>query len=452
MGEAKLPRVAVVGRPNVGKSTLVNRLAGLKQSIVGPVAGLTRDRLSVEAAWNGRRFSLNDTGGLIEEALSSGSSDTITGKVAASALGAIESADLVMFVVDGQAGVTADELALVSRLRRVDVPIVVVANKVDNQRDELEVGTLWSLGLGEPFPVSALHGRGSGELLDRIVELLPEQDEQSESLEIACICIVGRPNAGKSSLFNKLIGQELSIVHHEPGTTRDSVDSLVELDSKMYRFVDTAGIRRRSKTHDVEIYSASRTRQAIDRSDLAIMVVDVKDGATSQDQRIARQVAEAGVGVIIALNKWDRLEDEEEAKLAERSIADRLEFVKHATLIRTSALTKRGVGKIFPAIDHVLETRKNRVPTAPLNELIAQAQQKAPPPGVGAFHSKVLYATQAETSPPTFVLFTTGPLVLSWQRFIERRLREEFDFSGNPIKIVVRERERDGSRRKAKKG
>lgn len=451
MTEARLPRVAVVGRPNVGKSTLVNRLAGRKQSIVGPVAGLTRDRLSVEAEWGGRRFSLNDTGGLIEEALDSDATNTITGKVAAAALSAIESADLVMFVVDGQSGVTADELALVGRLRRVSAPIVVVANKVDNQRDELEVGALWSLGLGEPYPVSALHGRGSGELLDRIVELLPQVDAESEALEIPCICIVGRPNAGKSSLFNQLIGEERSIVHHEPGTTRDSVDSLVELDGKMYRFVDTAGIRRRSKTHDVEIYSASRTRQAIERSDLAIMVVDINEGATSQDQRIARQVAEAGVGVIIALNKWDKLDDEEEAKIAERTITDRLEFVKHATLIRTSALTKRGIGKIFPAIDHVLETRKRRVPTAALNDLIGKAQQKAPPPGVGAFHSKVLYATQAETAPPTFVLFTTGILAVSWQRFLERRLREEYDFSGNPIKIVVRERERDGSRRKAKK-
>lgn len=451
MTEANLPKVAVVGRPNVGKSTLVNRLAGRRDSITGPAPGLTRDRLSVEAEWQGRHFMLNDTGGLIEQALGSDSSATITGKVAASALSAIDSADLVLFLVDGQAGVTSDDLALVSRLRKVKAPVVVVANKVDSQRDEMEVSTFWSLGLGEPSPVSAQHGRGTGDLLDRIIELLPETSAQEESIEIPCISVVGRPNVGKSSLFNQLIGEERSIVHHEPGTTRDSVDSLIEIDGSKYRFVDTAGIRRRSKTHDVEIYSASRTRQAIDRSDLAVLVVDARDGATAQDQRIARQVAEAGVGAIIALNKWDLIKDPEEAKIAERSVGDRLQFVDYATLIRTSALTTRGVGKIFPEIDRVLETRNRRVGTADLNELIQQAQQKAPPPGVGAFHSKILYATQASTAPPTFVLFTTGTLAVSWQRFLERRLREEFDFAGNPINMVIRERTRDGSRAKARK-
>jgi GTPase len=451
MTEANLPRVAVVGRPNVGKSTLVNRLAGRRDSITGPAPGLTRDRLSVEAEWQGRHFMLNDTGGLIEQALGSNSSGTITGKVAAAALSAVDSADLVLFLVDGQAGVTSDDLALVSRLRKVRAPVIVVANKVDSQRDELEISNFWSLGLGEPSPVSAQHGRGTGDLLDRMIELLPETSAHEESLEIPCISIVGRPNVGKSSLFNQLIGEERSIVHHEPGTTRDSVDSLIEIDGRKYRFVDTAGIRKRSKTHDVEIYSASRTRQAIERSDLAVLVVDADDGATAQDQRIARQVAEAGVGAIIALNKWDLIQDPEEARIAERSVGDRLQFVDYASLIRTSALTTRGVGKIFPEIDRVLETRNRRVGTADLNELIQQAQQKAPPPGVGAFHSKILYATQASTAPPTFVLFTTGPLAVSWQRFLERRLREEFDFSGNPIKMVIRERTREGSRGKARR-
>jgi len=449
MTEANLPKVAVVGRPNVGKSTLVNRLAGRRDSITGPAPGLTRDRLSVQAEWQGRYFLLNDTGGLIEQALGPDASGTITGKVAASALNAIDSADLVLFLVDGQAGVTSDDLALVGRLRKVKAPVIVVANKVDSQRDELEVSTLWSLGLGEPSAVSAQHGRGTGDLLDRIIELLPETSAHEDAAQIPCISIVGRPNVGKSSIFNQLIGEERSIVHHEPGTTRDSVDSLIEIDGRKYRFVDTAGIRKRSKTHDVEIYSASRTRQAIERSDLAILVIDAHDGATAQDQRIARQVATSGVGAIIALNKWDLIQDPEDAKISERSVADRLQFVDYATLIRTSALTARGLGKIFPVIDRVLETRTRRVGTADLNDLIQQTQQKAPPPGVGAFHSKILYATQASVAPPTFVLFTTGPLAVSWQRFLERRLREEFDFSGNPINMVVRERERDGSRRKA---
>ncbi len=443
MTEPNLPKVAVVGRPNVGKSTLVNRLAQRSDSIVGPMAGLTRDRLSVEAEWRGRRFTLNDTGGLMEEALGADATRTITGKVASAALDAVETADLVLFVVDGQAGATADELALVKRLRRVKAPLIVVANKVENRNQEQGIADLWSLGLGEPMPVSALHGRGTGDLLDRVYELLPEPAEVEEGEEIACIAIVGRPNVGKSALFNRLIGEERSIVHDEPGTTRDSVDSLIEVQGKRYRFVDTAGIRRRAKTHEVEIYSASRTRQAIGRSDLAILVIDAGEGATAQDQRIARQVADAGVGCIIALNKWDLIDEPEMAKITERTVEDRLQFVDYATLIRTSALTRRGVGKIFPQIDKVLEARVRRVPTSLLNDLVHEAQQKAPPPGIGGRHNKVLYATQAETAPPTFVLFTSGSLAVSWQRFLERRLREEFDFSGNPLRLVIRERVRE---------
>jgi GTP-binding protein len=310
------------------------------------------------------------------------------------------------------------------------------------------VPALWSLGLGEPAAVSAQHGRGTGDLLDRIVELLPEP-AGGEPVEIPCISIVGRPNVGKSSLFNRLIGEDRSIVHEEPGTTRDSVDSLVTVDGRQFRFVDTAGIRRRSKTHDVEIYSASRTRQAIDRSDVSILMVDAAEGATAQDQRIARQVAEAGVGAIIVLNKWDLIGDEEAARIVERSVADRLQFVDYAARLRTSAVTGRGLNKILPQIDRVLQTRNRRIPTAELNDLISEAQQKAPPPGVGSSHSKVLYATQASTAPPTFVLFTSGSLAVPWQRFLERRLREEFDFTGNPIRLVVRERTREGRRRSA---
>ena len=443
MSDPNLPRVAVVGRPNVGKSTLVNRLAQRTDSITGPAPGLTRDRLSVEADWRGRRFTLHDTGGLVEEALGGDASRTITGKVAAAALGALDFADVVLFVVDGQAGATSDELALVKRLRKVKGPVILVANKIENRRHEDRLPELWTLGLGEPMPVSALHGRGTGDLLDRLYEVLPAEEELAERSEIAAISIVGRPNVGKSALFNRLIGEERSIVHDEPGTTRDSVDSLIEVEGRLYRFIDTAGIRRRAKTHDVEIYSASRTRQAIGRSDVAILVIDGAEGATAQDQRIARQVAEAGVGCVLALNKWDLVLDAEMAKITERSVEDRLQFVDYATLIRTSALTRRGVGKLFPHIDRVLEARTRRVPTAQLNELVHEAQQRTPPPAIGGRHNKVLYATQAESAPPTFVLFTTGPLTAPWQRFLERRLREEFDFTGNPLRIVVRERVRE---------
>lgn len=442
MTTSKLARVAVVGRPNVGKSTLVNRLAQRMDSIVGPMPGLTRDRLGVEAEWRGRRFMLNDTGGLMEEALGPNKEQTITAKVASAALAALDTADVVLFVVDGTAGVTSDELALVKRLRRVKVPVVVAANKIEGARNELPLADFWSLGLGEPMPVSALHGRGTGDLLDRIYELLPPEQELEDREEIPSIAIVGRPNVGKSALFNLLVGEERSIVHDEPGTTRDSVDSLVEIDGRRYRFIDTAGIRRRAKTHDVEVYSASRTRQAIERADVAVLVVDAREGATAQDQRIARQVADAGVGCVVAMNKWDLVEDEEMAKIAERSLEDRLQFVDYATLVRTSARTRRAVGRLIPAVNKVLENRTTRVRTAPLNELIHAAQQKAPPPAVGGRHPRVLYATQAETAPPTFVLFASAPLAPSWQRFIERRLREEFDFGGNPIRIVVRERVR----------
>lgn len=443
MTENALPNVVVVGRPNVGKSTLVNRLAERRGSIVGPTPGLTRDRLSAPTQWRGRQFLLTDTGGLLEEALGSDASNTITGMVATAALGAVDLADLILFVVDGQVGVTSDDLALVKRLHRAAAPVILVANKVDAARGEDKVWDLLSLGLGEPIVVSALHGRGTGDLLDQIIEKMPEPDEMRPAPEEPCIALVGRPNVGKSMLFNRLIGEYRSIVHEEPGTTRDSVDSLIEIDGTRYRFVDTAGIRRRAKTHDVEIYSASRTRQAIERADLAILVVDAREGATAQEQRIARQVADEGVGAIIALNKWDLMDDPETARIAEQTAAERLKFIDYATLVRTSGLTGRAVGKIFPVIQAVLESRKRRISTGRLNELIQQTQQSAPPPGVGGRHNKVLYATQASTAPPTFVLFSTGELPMSWQRFLERRLREEFDFSGNPIRLVVRERSRN---------
>lgn len=441
-----VPRVAVVGRPNVGKSTLVNRLAQRKGSIVGPTPGLTRDRLSAEAEWRGRHFMLNDTGGLIQDALGRAAAGTITARVASAALEAIDSADAVLFVVDGQVGVTSDDLALVRRLRKVSAPLIVVANKVDNRSDEQRVGELWSLGMGEPMPVSALHGHGTGDLLDRLVDLLPEK-EAAESSETACIAIVGRPNVGKSSLFNQLVGQERSIVHDEPGTTRDSVDSVVEIDGRSYRFVDTAGVRRRARTHDVEIYSASRTRQAINRADMAILVVDTEQGATAQEQKIARDLAGAGVGALIALSKWDLVGDEEAARIVEESVSGRLRFVDYAPIVRTSGRTGRGVGKVFPQIDKVLQARGRRIPTATLNQLIHETQGTAPPPGLGGAHSRVLYATQVSTAPPTFVLFSTGELSTSWQRYIQRRLRERFDFSGNPIRMVVRERVRESTKK-----
>lgn len=442
MAADKRPMVAIVGRPNVGKSTLVNRLAQRRSSIVGPISGLTRDRLDVEVSWRGRTFILNDTGGLLEPEMTSDAPATLSAKVVARAMEAIGSADVVVFVVDSTTGVTSDDLALAKRLRRLSSPLIVAGNKADDTPSEVGSAELWGLGLGEPLMVSAVHGRGSGDLLDRIVDLLPEASSEDEVQEVPSIALVGRPNVGKSSLFNRFVGQDRAIVHHEPGTTRDSIDTIIEIEGKSYRFIDTAGIRRRAKTQGVEIYSASRTREAIERADLAILVVDAEEGATSQDQRIAEQVADSGVGAIVALNKWDLIDDPDVAKIIERSMSDRLHFVDYAPMVRTSAQTKRGLEKLTAKLDGVLESRAMRVSTGRLNALIQRAQEKTPPPRAANKNVKVLYATQASVAPPTFVLFATGKLQVSWLRYIERRLREEFGFEGNPIRLISRERTR----------
>lgn len=434
--------VAVIGRPNVGKSTLVNRLAGHRGSIVGRAPGLTRDRVSAEAQWRGRTFQILDTGGLPKEALGDRPSGDLAPKVAAQALLAAKEADLILLLVDGTTGITADELALTRQLRRVEVPVVLVANKVDDESQEAAVTELWSLGLGEAIPVSALHGRGTAELLDRIVDLLPKERDERRVEDVPSIAIVGRPNVGKSSLFNQIIGSERAIVHHEPGTTRDSIDTVASLSGRDYRFVDTAGLRRRTKRAGSEIYGAARTRKAILRSDLAVLVLDASEGATAQDQRIAEDVAEAGVGAIVSLNKWDKLSGAEGAEGAELSVAERLRFVSYAPVVRTSALTGRGVKKLLEQIVPVLAARQTRVPTATLNALVDEAQQLEPVPRAQNRPVRVLYATQVSVAPPTFVLFATDRVAASWLRFLERRLRERFGFVGNPIRLVVRQRRR----------
>jgi GTP-binding protein len=429
--------VVVIGRPNVGKSTLVNRLVGARGSIVGEEAGLTRDRLEAEVDWAGRTFVLEDTGGLLAELLRSESS-AVTAAVATKAIDAARSADVIMFVVDTQTGITTDDLPLAEMLQRESVPVLVAANKADDAAGEAAAAEFWGLGLGEPLPVSGLHGRGSGDLLDAVVALLPEEPGREEAAAVPSIAIVGRPNVGKSSLFNRLVGEERAIVHEEPGTTRDTISSLVEVDGRPYRFVDTAGIRRRGKTEGVEIYSASRTRSAIDAADVAVLVIDAAEGVTAQDQRIARTIAEAGAGAVTVLNKWDLVDD---ASSVETSVADRLHFVHHAPLIRISAVTGRGIGRLIPHVDAVLAGRRIRIPTATLNELLRGIQDRHPAPS-GGRPARVLYATQISSEPPTFVLFATARLAPAWLRFVQRRLREEYGFTGNPIRLIVRERGR----------
>lgn len=426
-------RVAVVGRPNVGKSTLVNRLAGRRGSIVGPVEGLTRDRVGAQVSWRGKAFELDDTGGLVERG------GDLTLKVAGQSLRTIEEAHVVVLVVDVQTGVTAEDQSLARRLQRLERPVIVAANKADGDLGDDASTEFWNLGLGEPMPVSALHGRGSGELLDRIVELLPDEEPDQE-YEVPSIAIVGRPNVGKSSIFNAIVGTERAIVHDEPGTTRDAVDTLVELEGRPYRFIDTAGLRRRARTFGVDVAGSSRTSRAIDRSQVAIVVLDAYEGATSQDQRIAEIVERSGVGAVVALNKWDLVKGEEEAERVERSISDRLHFLRHAPLIRTSAVTKRGIPQVIAKLDRVLEARKIRVPTSQLNQLLQEAQQAVPPPRANNRNIRVRYGTQTGTSPAKFIVFSNGPVAETWLRYLERRLREKYGFEGNPIRFLVRQR------------
>lgn len=435
--EGRLPLVVIAGRPNVGKSTLVNRFVGRRASIVGPQAGLTRDDVRRRVEWNGRLFEVADTGGVIADR-----KPGLGLRVSDRALDTVEDADLVVLVVDLTTGITRDDLELARSLHRVKVPVVLVANKADGPVAESGLAELWSLGFGEPLPVSALHGRGAGDLLDRLVEILPDDAGPTEP-QMPSISIVGRPNVGKSSIFNALIGRERSIVHDEPGTTRDAVDTIVELDGRSYRFIDTAGLRRRAKTTGVDIYGTGRTREAIGRSDLSVLVLDASEGATTQDQRIAEMVAGYGVGAIVALNKWDLIEDEEQALRVERYVSERLGFVDHAPMVRTSARTRRGLDKLIAEIEPVLQGRTIRIPTPRLNSIVAGAQQKTPVPRSGHRNVKVLYATQVEEAPPTFVLFTSGPIAKSWQRFLEHRLREEFGFNGNPIIMKVRPKKRE---------
>jgi GTP-binding protein len=427
-----------VGRPNVGKSTLLNRLAARRRAIVGASPGLTRDLLDIEVTWRGRTFTLFDTGGLVAEALGEGASEGIGGKAAERALDAARDADVIVFVVDITMGATADDLMLARRLQRMTRPVLAVVNKADDPSKEVESSSLWELGFGEPVAVSGLHGRGTGDLLDRVVDLLPEGEPVPDELQAPALAIVGRPNVGKSSLFNRICADDRSIVHRDPGTTRDPVDTIVEVDGAHYRFIDTAGLRRRTKTEGIEIPGASRTLSSIRRADLAILVVDASEGATSQDQRIAREISENGAGAIVALNKWDLLHDPEAAEVAERSMTDRLHFVSYAPMVRTSALTGRGIERLLQRIPPVLQARRLRIPTARLNEVVREAQQRTPPPRVSGKRTKIRYATQVEADPPVIVLFSNAQPSSAWLKYLERRLREEFGFEGTPIRIKVR--------------
>lgn len=473
--EAVAGVVAVIGRPNVGKSTLVNRILGRREAIVQERPGVTRDRKAVTAEWLGRRFTLVDTGGWMASA------SGLDGKVSAQAEQAVRDADAVLFVVDAVVGLTADDETVARLLHRAGTPVLVAANKVDDQAREGGVWELLGLGFGDPHPISALHGRGTGDLLDALIALLPDpppaptaapdaapqsggasgaddsphpgeaaRPDDSPRLggdsgpddftrtggEFLSVAIVGRPNAGKSTLFNRLIGEDRSIVHDQPGTTRDAIDTSVATRWGPVRFVDTAGMRRRARIDTAtEYYSLVRALRAVDHSDVALLVVDASIGVTHQDQRLAERVDAAGCPVVIVLNKWDLIGTEARLKLG-ADTEDKLGFLGRPLVLRVSALTGKGVDRLWPSLRTVVEAYRTRTPTRRVNEVVRAAQSAQPAPG-GA---RILYAVQGASDPPTFTLFTNRDLPRPYLRYVERKLREELDLGPTAMKLRVRRR------------
>ncbi len=446
----RLPVVAVVGRPNVGKSTLFNRIVGAQAAIVENRPGITRDRKELDAEWLGVPFRVIDTGGWQPRG------SDLDAKVSRQVEAAVRHADVVMFVVDASVGVTDEDEAIADWLRRGVHEVIVVANKADNDRREDERWEFLSLGMGEPYPVSALHGRRAGDLLDVVVDRLPKADgelddgrpdEMSSVDEHEAwtpdaprpprVAVVGRPNVGKSTLFNRLVGEDRSVVHDLPGTTRDSIDTLVETEDGPIVFVDTAGMRRRSRIDDsAEYYSLVRALRAIDDADIALLVIDATEGVTGQDQRLAERIEASGCPILVLLNKWDLITDPDERAGLLGELARRLAFIGDAPVLQVSALTGKGVHRLRPVLQEAITQYHRRVPTRDVNRVLADAQQRQPAAG-GA---KVLFAVQGASDPPTFTLFTNRTLSPPYLRYLERSIREAFGFGSTPLKLRVRRR------------
>jgi GTP-binding protein len=448
---ADRPTVAVVGRPNVGKSTLVNRIVGRRAAIVEERPGVTRDRKEYEAEWRGRPFRVVDTGGWLApgDPGLTGEDPQLAAKVSRQAEAALRDADVVVLVVDVTTGITEEDARVARVLQRAGRPVIVAVNKVDDERREADAWGFARLGLGDPVPVSALHGRLAGELLDAIVAALPAPAPPAGPAAgspagardgIFSVAIVGRPNVGKSTLFNRLVGHERAVVHDLPGTTRDAIDTVVETDEGPLRFVDTAGLRRKSRIDEpTEYYGLVRALQAIDRADAALLVLDASEGVTAQDQRLAERVDAAGTAIVLVANKWDLLDADRRAAFR-RQVADELSFLAYAPLVPVSALTGRRVHQLLPALRAAEAAYHRRVPTAALNRVVRDAQAAHPPPAVRRHRPRILYATQGATDPPTFTLFATRPLPAPYLRYLERKLREAFDLGPTPIKLRVRRR------------
>lgn len=434
-----LPTVAIVGRPNVGKSTLVNRIIGRREAIVEERPGVTRDRKEVAADWNGREFTLVDTGGWMARG------SALDDKVSKQSEQAIREADAILFVVDATVGITDDDAEVAQILRGVGAPVLLIANKVDGESREHLVWELLALGLGDPHPISALHGRRAGDMLDELVKVLPEATPEADAAYDAgpeddtgtvSVAIAGRPNVGKSTLFNRLTGEERAVVHDMPGTTRDTVDTVVETEAGPIRFVDTAGMRRKSKIDEgTEYYSLVRALQAVDSADVALLVIDASEGVTHQDQRLAERIDAAGCPVIVCLNKWELLDAERRAKVTE-DVGRKLAFVGEAPVLKISAATGAGTHKLLPALSGSIAQYRRRVPTRKVNEVLAAAQAAQP----GPHGARVLYATQGASDPPTFTLFTNKDLPASYVRYLERKLRDAFDLGQTAVKMRVRRR------------
>ena len=433
-----LPVVAVVGRPTVGKSALINRILGRREAVVEDVPGVTRDRVTYQAEWNDKKFSVVDTGGWEPDARG------IDASVAAQAEVAIDLSDVVLFVVDARVGATSTDEHVVRMLRKANKPVFLVANKVDDARMDPEASALWSLGLGEPYPVSALHGRGVADLLDLVLKKLPDESDVAKAQlgGPRRVAIVGRPNVGKSSLLNKAAGEERVVVNELAGTTRDPVDEQVEIAGKVWTFVDTAGIRRRVHLQQgADFYASLRTSAALEKAEVAIVVLDVSEPLSEQDVRIIDLVLESGRALVLAFNKWDLLDDDRRRYL-EREIEQDLAHVAWAPRVNISARTGRHLEKLVPALELALDSWDTRIPTGKLNAFVAELTQEHPHPVRGGKQPRILFATQASTRPPTFVLFTTGFLDPGYRRFIQRRMRETYGFEGSPIVINMRIREK----------
>jgi GTP-binding protein len=437
--KADLPLVAIIGRPNVGKSTLLNRLIKKKEAVVHDLPGVTRDRVYADCDWNGREFLLIDTGGL-----SFDEDDQLIFSVRKQAELAAKEADVILFVLDVRTGVTQEDLEIAGWLRELNKKVIPVVNKVESVADEAALYDFLALGLGEPMAVSALHGTGTGDLLDRIGELLPAKREVELPEIEASITIVGRPNVGKSSTLNRILGEERAVISDIPGTTRDIVDSLYEFNGKIYRIIDTAGIKRKTaKQEPIFFYSFLRALKAIERSDVSLLVVDASEGLTKQDQKIAELIEEKGNAAIILLNKWDLVKTEEQRQKIHESLEKKLYFLNYAPFLHVSALTGRNFNKIFPYIEKVLAEYRKRIKTSDLNKWMEELKEKGYTVVSGSKRLKVYYCVQTEIEPPEFVFFVNDRTLVkeSYRRFLENKLRERFGFNGTPLKLYFRNSE-----------